>query len=82
MSGPRPASVLGIDDTVAAGTYVVEIEEVLIPGLTFSADRRVRTSLILPVLIGSSEGLHVVDIDPRNLEEALARDAIAPDQGC
>lgn len=70
----HPSRLHGLDLPLAAGAYVVETEEEIIPGLSFLAYRRIRTSIILPVDNGLYSGRQVTEIDPEDLLAALARD--------
>lgn len=58
-----------------AGTYVIETEEELIPGRSFQAYRRIRTTMSVPIGRGIHTGLQALTIDPRQLEKALELDA-------
>jgi hypothetical protein len=74
----RSFTVKGLEGTVPPGTYRLETEEEEIDGLSFVALRCLATFLWLPVAgrgAGSSQGVRV---DPKDVEEALRRDAIAP----
>jgi hypothetical protein len=67
----RPFSLSGIDKVQPAGTYMVETDEELLPGLSFPAYRRVATLICL-----RSRGVEeVVSIDPLELQAAQERDA-------
>jgi hypothetical protein len=67
----RPFSLSGIDKVQPAGTYTVETEEELLPGLSFPAYRRIATLIFL-----RSRGVEeVVSIDPLELQAAQERDA-------
>jgi hypothetical protein len=61
-----------------AGTYRVEVEEERIDGLSFLAYRRLATFIRIPAAgphgAGSSQ---VLLVDPKELEKALERDAMA-----
>jgi len=60
---------------MAPGRYEVETEEALIPGLSFIAYRRVRTTMVSPAAgQGSMAQRQILTIDPVILEAALARD--------
>ena len=68
--------VLGRDDgPFPAGSYVIETEEELIPGLSFQAYRRIRTTINVPIARGIHTALQVLVIDPKELEKALQLDA-------
>ena len=67
----QPFSLSGIDEVQPAGTYTVETDEELLPGLSFPAYRRVA-----PLIVLRSRGVEeVVSIDPLELQAAQERDA-------
>jgi hypothetical protein len=67
----QPFSLSGIDGVQTAGTYTVETDEELLPGLSFPAYRRVATLMVL-----RSRGVEeVVNIDPLELQAAQESDA-------
>ena len=67
----RPFSLIGIDRIQPAGTYTVETDEEPIQELSFSAHRRVATRMSVTIRPGCVE---TVDVDPAELEAALAKD--------
>ena len=71
----RPFSLSALDEVQAAGTYTVETEEELLPGLSFAAWRRIATLIFLPSRPGGAFVEQVVNIDPLELEAAQERDA-------
>ena len=71
----RPFALSALDEVQAAGTYTVETEEELLPGLSFPAWRRIATMIFLPSQPGGAFVEQVVNIDPLELEAAQARDA-------
>jgi hypothetical protein len=71
----HPFAVGAVDGLLPPGSYVVETDEELIPGISFLAYRRVRTTMILPIAFGVAGARQVVTIDPQELEVALVRDA-------
>ena len=71
----RPFSLSALDEVQAAGTYTVETEEELLPGLSFPAWRRIATLIFLPSRPGGAFVEQVVNIDPLELEAAQTRDA-------
>jgi hypothetical protein len=73
----RPAHLQEGTLLLAAGVYVVETDEEIIPGLSFVAYRRLKTSIILPITGGLHAGRQVTEIDPDDLAAALARDSAA-----
>ena len=67
----QPFSLSGFDEVQPAGTYTVETDEELLPGLSFPAYRRVATLIFL-----RSRGVEeVVNIDLLELQAAQERDA-------
>ena len=71
----RPFSLSAIDQVQAAGTYTVETDEELLPGLSVPAWRRIATLIFLPSRPGGGFVEQVVAIDPLELEAAQERDA-------
>jgi hypothetical protein len=71
----RPFFLSGIGEVQPAGSYRVETDEEEIPGLSFSAYRRVATMMILPARPGTGVGEQIATIDPLELEAAQQRDA-------
>jgi hypothetical protein len=71
----RPFSLSAIDEVPAAGTYTVETEEELLPGLSFPAYRRVATLIFLRSRGRGPIVEEVVNIDPLELQAAQERDA-------
>ena len=67
-------SLDGIEQMQAPGTYVVEIEEELITELSFPAYRR--TATVIRLSQPGCGRYEAASIDPRDLEAALARDAV------
>lgn len=66
----QPFSLQGIDGVQPAGTYVVDVDEELIEGLSFLAYRRVATTIYLPMGSGGSGSVQAVRVDPRELDAA------------
>ena len=66
----------GLESVVPPGTYRVDIEEEPIDGLSFLAYRRLATFIQVPVA-GHSGSIQSLLVDPKKLEQALARDAAA-----
>ena len=69
----RPFSLSGIDEVLPAGTYTVETDEELLPGLSFPAYRRLATMMVLRSRGGAP--VTVANIDPLELQAAQERDA-------
>ncbi len=63
------------EEPFPAGTYVIETEEELIPGLSFLLYRRVRTTINVPIAREIHTALQALVIDPNELEKALQLDA-------
>ena len=71
----QPFSLSGIDAVQPAGTYTVQTDEELLPGVSFPAWRRTATLIFLPSRPGGAFVEQLVDIDPLELEAAQERDA-------
>jgi hypothetical protein len=71
----RPFSLSGIDEVQPAGTYTVETDEELLPGLSFPAYRRIATLIHLRSQGGGPIVEEVANIDPLELQAAQERDA-------
>ena len=69
----RPFSLSGIDGLQPAGSYTVETDEELLPGLSFPAYRRIATLMVLRSRGGGP--VEVANIDPLELQSAQERDA-------
>jgi len=74
----RPFSLSSVDGVQPAGTYRLEIEEERIEGLSFNAFRRTATTLFLPADPAPGATRFTVQVDARELEEALALDSQSP----
>ena len=77
----RPFTIAGVDGIQPAGTYAVVTEEEEVPGISFTAWRRVETTLRLPALDFPSGQEQVIAINPQALAKALAADSDATVQG-
>ena len=77
----RPFTLRGIDGEQPAGTYLVETDAELIPGLSFIAWRRVASLMFLPSRPGGQVPGRIATIDPLELEAARARDAARASRG-
>ena len=66
----------GLGSAVPPGTYRIDIEEEQIDGLSFPAYRRLATFIRVPVA-GRSDCSQDLLVDPKELERALERDAMA-----
>jgi hypothetical protein len=71
----QPFSLSGIDEVQPAGTYTVETDEELLPGLSFPAYRRIATLIFLHPRRGGPIVEEVANIDPLELQAAQERDA-------
>jgi hypothetical protein len=70
----RPFLLKGADGVQPPGTYAVETDEELVPGLSFLAYRRISTTIVLSVPYGGGAVRQVVTIDPADLEAAQMQD--------
>jgi hypothetical protein len=70
----HPFSLPGFEGAFPAGTYAVETTEEPLNGLTFVAHRRTQTTIELPST-WLPNARQLSEIDPADLEAALAADA-------
>jgi hypothetical protein len=68
----RPFSLMAVDDLQPAGTYMIDIDEELIEGLSFLAYRRIATTIYLPLHQGNQGSVQAVQVEPRELTAAHA----------
>ena len=71
----KPFTLTSVDGQQPAGTYRLETEEEQIEGLSFNAFRRMTMTLFLPANPAPGATRHVVQVDPKELSEALLADA-------
>ncbi len=77
----RPFTLKNVEGEHPAGTYEVEIDEDLLPGLSFPVYRRVEARITLPFNAMGASGHQTVRVTLEELEAALARDAAAASAG-
>jgi len=70
----RPFSLSGIE-VQPAGTYTVETDEELIPGVSFPAYRRIASLIFLRSRGGGAVVEEMANVDPLELQAAQERDA-------
>lgn len=58
----RPAILAGISGELPAGSYEIETDEEMIPGLSFQSYRRVRTTIIVRDRSASSASKQAADM--------------------
>ena len=75
VSFTRPFLLKGVDRVLPAGAYRVATDEELIQELSFPVYRRVATMIFVPAESHHASSVEMVSIDPRDLQEALDRDA-------
>jgi len=66
----HPFLLAAVDKLQPAGTYVVDIDEELIEGLSFLAYRRVATTIYLPLVQGNNGSVQAIRVDPQELAAA------------
>jgi hypothetical protein len=71
----HPFNLSGTDEVQPAGTYTVETDEELLEPLSFPAFRRISTLMRLPARSMGTMLTQIVETNPVELAEALARDA-------
>jgi hypothetical protein len=69
----RPFTLSSVKGLQPAGTYRLDTDERQTEGLSFNAFRRMTMTLYLPATPGVMG--HVVQVDPKELAEALLADA-------
>ncbi len=74
----HPFTIDGVDGKHPAGAYQVEVDEELLPNLSFMAYRRVQTTITLPVPSGAGSARQVITIDAAALAAALLNDKTVP----
>jgi hypothetical protein len=74
----HPSLLKGVDRVLPAGNYRVVTDEDLIEQLSFPVYRRVATMIFVPADSRRAAAVEMVTIDPRDLAEALDRDAATP----
>ena len=70
----RPFSLSGIE-VQPAGTYTVETDEELLPGVSFPAYRRIASLIFLRSRAGGAVVDEIANVDPKELQAAQERDA-------
>jgi hypothetical protein len=70
----RPFSWSGIE-VQPAGTYTVETDEELLPGVSFPAYRRIASLIFLRSRAGGAVVDEIANVDPLELQAAQERDA-------
>lgn len=70
----KPFWISGLSEMVTAGDYVVDEDEELIEGLSWSAYRRVATFITLPATSANKHRMRLMPIDPEELEGLIALD--------
>ena len=71
----QPFSLSGIDEEQPAGTYTVETDEELLPGLSFPAYRRIASLIFLRSRGRGPVVEQIANVDPLELQAAQERDA-------
>ena len=77
----HPFSLNGIDGTFPAGTYAIEESRERVEGLSFIGYRRTKTTIELPSANAAYSSRQIVEVEPADLAEALARDVERGDAG-
>lgn len=77
VSFAHPFSLDGIEGTFPPGTYAIEETREQVEGLSFIGYRRTKTTIELPASDSALLSRQLVEVEPADLEAALARDAEA-----
>jgi len=70
----HPFALKGVEGTFPPGTYAVEMTEEQLDGISFIAYRRLTTTIALPSTNSAHNSRQMVEIEPADLEAALAID--------
>jgi hypothetical protein len=70
----RPFRLDDFDEVLPAGAYSVETDEELLEGISFAAYRRILTLMHLHAEPGRPGVERLLEVDPKELDEALERD--------
>jgi len=73
----RPFTLSGVEGKQPAGTYEIEVDEQLVPGLSFPVYRRLEARITIPFRTMGASGHQVVPVALDELEAALAEDIAA-----
>jgi hypothetical protein len=73
----RPFWLDGVEGTQPPGTYAIEESREEVSGLSFIGYRRTKTTIELPGLNAALVSRRLVEVEPADLEAALARDVEA-----
>ncbi len=76
ISFQRPFSLASLDGVQPAGSYDVLTVEEQIDSLSFIAFRRLSTMITMASLAPGHSSQEMLEVDPGELAEALARDAV------
>ena len=71
----QPFSLSGIDEVQPAGTYTLETDEELLPGVSFPAYRHIASLMVLRARGDGAVVEEVANVDPLELQAAQERDA-------
>jgi len=74
----RPFDLASFDRTLPAGDYIVETDEELLEGFSFTAYRRVATLIHLHALASVPGQTQTLTIDPQEWDAARTLDAAPP----
>lgn len=73
----QPFTLTSMEGEQPPGTYEIEIDEELLPGVSFPVYRRVEARITLPFNAMGASGHQTVPVALDELDAALARDAAA-----
>jgi hypothetical protein len=73
----HPFALKGVEGTFPPGAYAVEVTEEQLDGVSFMAHRRLTTTIALPGSNTAHVSRQLVEVEPADLEAALASDAEA-----
>lgn len=70
-------SIRGVDGEWPAGSYTIVTEEEPIAAISLSGFRRIATTMVSYPPKGTRGATQYIDVEPQDLENALAQDAAA-----
>lgn len=73
----QPFTLKNVEGEHPAGTYEIEIDEELLPGVSFPVYRRIEARITIPFNAMGTSGHQTVPVALEDLDAALARDAAA-----
>lgn len=77
----NPFTLDSFDEEWAAGSCLVETEDEQLESMSLLAYRHIRTTMAVRPLASQGWNTRIIEVDPMELEEALARDRAPVERG-